>query len=207
RPARHRPLHPGQVRVGQPRLADRGRQGDRTRWPAPAVAGLVLLGLGLRLAAPGDGAAARAVILATTTSTQDSGLLDVLVPLFERRTGYPVRAVAVGTGAALRLGADGDADVVLVHAPALEREYLAKGMVDTLTIASEKLYYTLTDRETYLAFRRRVELRIVLEGEPALANVYHVLRPDPSRTPRVNDAGGRSLDDFLVSSDAKATTE
>jgi len=67
--------------------------------------------------------------LATTTSTQDSGLLDVLVPLFERRTGYPVRAVAVGTGAALKLGADGNADVVLVHAPALEREYLGTGVL------------------------------------------------------------------------------
>jgi len=302
--------------VGQPRLADQGQDGGRpapgpaaadgpdrgsespgrsrargarARWPAPAVAGLVLLGLGLLRAAPGDGAADRAVILATTTSTEDSGLLDVLGPLFERRTGYPVRAVAVGTGAALKLGADGDADVVLVHAPALEREYLGKGvLIDrrlvmhndfvlvgppadpagirrqsagraagalgqiartgsrfvsrgdrsgthlqeqalwkaagvvpggdwyvesgqgmgaTLTIASEKRAYTLTDRGTYLAFRRRVELRIVLEGDPALANVYHVLRPDPVRAPRVNVSGGRAFEDFLVSPAAQAAIE
>ena len=67
------------------------------------------------------------VILATTTSTQDSGLLDVLIPLFEQQTGYIVKTIAVGTGQSLALGDRGDADVVLVHAPQLEREYEAKG--------------------------------------------------------------------------------
>src|SRR6267143_3237702 len=67
------------------------------------------------------------VILATTTSTQDSGLLDVLVPMFEKQTGYRVKTVAVGTGNALRMGAEGNADVVLVHAPPLEIDYLKKG--------------------------------------------------------------------------------
>src|SRR5262249_27405588 len=67
------------------------------------------------------------VLLATTTSTQDSGLLDVLVPLFEQQTGYIVKTIAVGTGQSLALGDRGDADVVLVHAPHLEREYEAKG--------------------------------------------------------------------------------
>jgi tungstate transport system substrate-binding protein len=57
------------------------------------------------------------VILSTTTSTQDSGLLDVLVPLFEKQTGYSVKTVSVGTGQALALAAKGDADVALVHAP------------------------------------------------------------------------------------------
>src|SRR5882724_7471666 len=57
------------------------------------------------------------LILATTTSTQDSGLLDVLVPMFQQQTGYRVKTVSVGTGAALALGARGEADVVLVHAP------------------------------------------------------------------------------------------
>jgi tungstate transport system substrate-binding protein len=67
------------------------------------------------------------VILATTTSTQDSGLLDVLVPLFERATGYQVKPIAVGTGQALALGARGEADVVLVHAPEAELEWMAAG--------------------------------------------------------------------------------
>jgi tungstate transport system substrate-binding protein len=67
------------------------------------------------------------VILSTTTSTQDTGLLDVLVPLFEKQTGYSVKTVSVGTGQALALAAKGDADVALVHAPSLEKEYVAKG--------------------------------------------------------------------------------
>jgi tungstate transport system substrate-binding protein len=67
------------------------------------------------------------VILSTTTSTQDSGLLDVLVPLFERQTGYTVKTIAVGTGQALALAARGEADVVLAHAPALEKKYVTEG--------------------------------------------------------------------------------
>jgi len=67
------------------------------------------------------------VILSTTTSTQDSGLLDVLVPMFERRSGYTLKTVAVGTGQALALAARGEADVVLAHAPALEKKYVAEG--------------------------------------------------------------------------------
>jgi tungstate transport system substrate-binding protein len=67
------------------------------------------------------------VILSTTTSTQDSGLLDVLVPLFERQTGYTVKTIAVGTGQAVALAARGEADVVLAHAPALEQKYVAEG--------------------------------------------------------------------------------
>src|SRR5262249_930026 len=65
--------------------------------------------------------------LATTTSTQDSGLLDTLIPLFEQQTGYAVKTVAVGTGAALALGARGEADVVLVHAPASEVQWMQQG--------------------------------------------------------------------------------
>ncbi len=224
------------------------------------------------------------VILATTSSTQDSGLLDVLVPMFEKATGYRVKTVAVGTGNALRMGADGNADVVLAHAPALEMEYLGKGLLmdrrlvmhndfvlagppgdparvrgltlaamafrqiaetrspfvsrgdgsgthakelalwkdagvlprgpwyvesgqgmgATLTIASEKRAYTLTDRGTYLAFAKRVELAIVLEGDAPLLNVYHVLQPDPAKFRRINAAGGRAFADFLVSPAAQA---
>lgn len=71
--------------------------------------------------------ASKTVILSTTTSTQDSGLLDVLVPLFERQTGYTLKTISVGTGQALALAARGEADVTLAHAPALERTYVADG--------------------------------------------------------------------------------
>jgi len=67
------------------------------------------------------------VILSTTTSTQDSGLLDVLIPMFEKQSGYTVKTVSVGTGQALVLAAKGDADVALVHAPSLEKKYVADG--------------------------------------------------------------------------------
>jgi tungstate transport system substrate-binding protein len=67
------------------------------------------------------------IILATTTSTQDSGLLDMLVPRFENARGIDVKVIAVGTGAALRMAASGDADVVLVHSPDSERKYVDAG--------------------------------------------------------------------------------
>jgi tungstate transport system substrate-binding protein len=67
------------------------------------------------------------VVLSTTTSTQDSGLLDVLVPLFEKQSGLTVKPVSVGTGQALALAARGEADVTLVHTPALEKKYVADG--------------------------------------------------------------------------------
>jgi len=70
------------------------------------------------------------LLLATTTSTQDSGLLDVLIPDFEKKTGYRVKTSAVGTGAALAIGARGDADVVLVHAPSLEQDFMKQGNGD-----------------------------------------------------------------------------
>ncbi len=67
------------------------------------------------------------LILATTTSTQDSGLLDVLVPQFERQTGYAVKTIAVGSGAALRRGEEGEVDVVLAHSPDAEEAFMAAG--------------------------------------------------------------------------------
>jgi tungstate transport system substrate-binding protein len=69
----------------------------------------------------------QSVILATTTSTQDTGLLDVLMPLFEQKSGYTVKAISVGTGQALALAAKGDADAALVHAPSLEKKYVSEG--------------------------------------------------------------------------------
>src|SRR6185503_9141243 len=67
------------------------------------------------------------LILATTTSTQDSGLLDVLIPLFETESGYTVQTVAVGSGQAMKMGEEGNADVLLVHAPASEVTFMESG--------------------------------------------------------------------------------
>jgi tungstate transport system substrate-binding protein len=218
------------------------------------------------------------VILSTTTSTQDSGLLDVLVPLFEKQTGYSVKTVSVGTGQALALAAKGDADVALVHAPSLEKQYVSEGkllnrrlvmyndfviigpkedpakvrsiksasvalkaieqakanfvsrgdnsgtyllekslwksagiepkgawyleagqgMAATLGIANERSAYTITDRGTYLALRNRVSLPILMEGDRALLNIYHVMEVNPANGPRINSVGGKAFADFMV---------
>ncbi|HEV8457393.1 MAG TPA: substrate-binding domain-containing protein [Methylomirabilota bacterium] len=90
--------------------------------------GRVLIALSLLLAPASPAQAQSAtVILSTTTSTQDSGLLDVLVPMFEKKTGLTVKTISVGTGQALALAARGEADVALVHAADLEKKYLAEG--------------------------------------------------------------------------------
>lgn len=242
-------------------------------------ASAILVSLLLVAAVPGFGAQSTAVILSTTTSTQDSGLLDVLVPMFEGKTRYTVKTIAVGTGQALAMADRGEADVVLVHAPALELKYLAKGtltnrrlvmhndfvivgpaadpagiggmktaaeafgriaarkarfvsrgdnsgthnkekalwkaagvepsgpayiesgqgMGATLTIASEKGAYTLTDRATYLAFQKRVRLAVLVQGDAPLLNVYHVMEVSAARHSRVNAAGGEAFADFMVS--------
>ncbi len=226
------------------------------------------------------------IILATTTSTQDSGLLDVLVPLFQRQTGYQVKTVSVGTGAALALGARGEADVVLVHAPASEEQWMAQGngterllvmhndfvivgpaddparvkgetdalvalekiadakapfvsrgdnsgtqqlelslwqkdnitprgqpwyiesgtgMGQTLTIADQRQAYTVSDRATWLSFTGRIQLPILVERDPVLLNVYHVMPVNPVKFPNVpiNTAGGQAFADFIVAADTQ----
>jgi len=67
------------------------------------------------------------IILATTTSTQDSGLLDVLIPIFEKKTGYFVKTIAVGSGQAMAIGQKGEADVLLVHSPDAEIKFVSQG--------------------------------------------------------------------------------
>jgi tungstate transport system substrate-binding protein len=226
------------------------------------------------------------LILATTTSTQDSGLLDVLIPLFERQTGYRVKTVSVGTGAALALGARGEADVVLVHAPASEVQWMQQGngnerllvmhndflivgpeadpahlkgdtaaldamrkvadskapfvsrgdnsgtqqlelslwqmaginprghswyiesgtgMGQTLIIADQKQAYTISDRATWLANTGKIQLPILVERDPGLLNVYHVMPVNPDRFPnvRINVAGGKAFADFMVAPDTQ----
>ncbi len=256
------------------------KRGLRYALPLAAVLVLILGGL----ISPSIVAAGQAVILSTTTSTQDSGLLDVLVPLFEKQTGYTVKTISVGTGQALALGAKGEADVCLVHAPDSEKKYVAdglllnrrlvmhndflivgpagdpakvkglssaveamrhiaevkapfvsrgdnsgthqlekklwqvaktepagawylqagQGMGATLSIASEKQAYTLTDRATFLAFKKRVQLDPLVERDRILLNIYSVLEANPAKFPQVNVAGGKAFANFMV---AKETQE
>src|SRR3989454_746749 len=137
------------------------------------------------LAAPA-GAGSSVVILSTTTSTQDSGLLDVLVPRFERQTGYTVKTISVGTGQALALAAPGYIES-------------GQGMGATLGLADDRRAYTLTDRATLLAFGKRVALTIMVEGDQRLRNVYSVMEVSPANGPRVNTGGARAFADFMVS--------
>lgn len=218
------------------------------------------------------------LLLATTTSTQDSGLLEILVPDFETLTGYRVKTTAVGTGAALALGAKGDADALLVHAISAELTFMESGngerrllvmhndfvlvgppsdpakvkglpaldglraiaasqapfisrgdksgtdilekslfkqagvapaapwyvesgtgMGQSLTVASEKKAYILTDRATFLARRAQLALEVVIEGGAPLLNPYHVITVSSTKFPRVNRAGANDFADYLVS--------
>ncbi len=218
------------------------------------------------------------VILATTTSTVDTGLLDVLVPKFEEKTGYRVKTIAVGSGQALAMAERGEADVVLSHAPEAEEKLVASnvvtnyrlvmhndfvivgppddparvrglksareafkriaarkalfisrgdesgthkkelaiwksaginpggtwyqesgaGMGQTLLIASEKKGYTLTDRGTFLAQQKNIDLEILVEGDKDLLNIYHVMQVNPEKFPKVNAAGAKAFVEFMV---------
>ena len=220
------------------------------------------------------------LILATTTSTQDSGLLDVLIPLFETETGFKVKTVAVGSGQAMQMGQDGNADVLLVHSPAAEKTFMidgwgkdrvlvmhndfivvgpatdpakikglgpadafkaianaeapfvaradksgtstkelgiwaetdvdpatakpawyietGQGMGASLTIASEKVAYTLTDRATYLANEDKLQLNILVEGNKTLLNVYHVITVNTEKWPKVNYDGAIAFMKFMT---------
>ncbi len=88
---------------------------------------LTLLLLSLAISACASAPSNSNLILATTTSTQDSGLLDLLVPIFEKQSGYTVQTIAVGTGAALKMAEEGNADVLLVHAPPAEKILMDAG--------------------------------------------------------------------------------
>jgi len=97
----------------------------RPHWLLMAILGMAVSGL-LTEAASVQ-AQTKAIVLATTTSTQDSGLLDLLVPLFEKRTGLFVKTIAVGSGQAMAMGERGEADVLLVHSPEAERKFMDEG--------------------------------------------------------------------------------
>jgi tungstate transport system substrate-binding protein len=249
---------------------------------AALIAALFLTGMALPASAAG--LAQKNLILATTTSTQDSGLLDVLNPLFEKKTGYFVKTISVGSGQAMAMGQKGEADVLLVHSPDAEKKFMADGfgvdrllvmhndyivlgsssdpaaiksakttpeafkkiaaagalflsrgdnsgthskekgvwkaagiepvgqkwyqetglgMGQTLNVANEKNGYTLADRGTYLALKKNLSMAILKEGDPILLNIYHVIRVNPVKWPKVNTAGAKAFSDFMVSSEVQ----
>lgn len=223
----------------------------------------------------------RFIVLASTTSTEQSGLFKHLLPAFTRSSGIEVRVVAVGTGQALDIGRRGDADVVFVHDTAAEERFVAEGwsekrypvmyndfvlvgpksdparargsdvaaglrqvataaqpfvsrgdrsgthaaelrlwsqagvdlaaakpagyrecgcgMGPALNMGAALNAYVLSDRGTWLAFRNRAELAILVEGDKRLFNQYGVMLVNPSRHPQVKKELGQRLIDWLVS--------
>jgi len=225
---------------------------------------------------------------ASTTSTQNSGLFDYILPIFEKKTGIKVDVVAVGTGAAIEIGKRGDADVVFVHAkeqelkavdegyfvnrhdvmyndfviigpandplkikgiksateafkkiagshysfvsrgdksgthtkelslwkkagiePKGQKWYLevGQGMEKTQRIANEKRAYTLTDRGTWLATKDkdRLEMIIVLEGDPVLFNQYGVMAVNPEKHKHVKYKEAMEFINWLISKEGQHT--
>ena len=220
------------------------------------------------------------IILATTTSTQYTGLLDVLIPIFEKKTGYFVKTIAVGSGQAMKMGEKGEADVMLVHSPDAEKKFMTDGfgvnrqlvmhndfilvgpgsdpakikgvkssaeamkmiakaeslflsrgdnsgthakektlwkkaeitpagqkwyqetglgMGQTLSVAAEKKGYTIADRGTYLSLKKNLGMDILVEGDAALLNIYHVIEVNSAKWPKANAAGAKAFADFMVS--------
>src|SRR5438128_1215987 len=105
----------------------RAVMGGTGRYWAGVLAAAAICGTAPDRLLPPVTAQSREVLLATTTSTRDAGLLDSLIPVFERTSGYRVKVIAVGSGQALEMGRRGDADVVLAHAPEAERVLVDSG--------------------------------------------------------------------------------
>jgi len=224
------------------------------------------------------------MILATTTSTRDTGLLDVLMPAFDKKYGVTTKVIAVGTGEAIEMGKQGNADVLLVHARKSEDEFVAsgyginrkdvmynfffivgpkddpvgaaasknaeeamrkiaeakarfisrgdqsgthkkelsiwekyglkpqgeewykesgQGMGDTLTMASEMGAYTLTDSGTWYAFEDKVDLKVVVKGDPVLSNPYGVIAVNPEKYPNVHSKAAAAFIDFITSEEGQ----
>ena len=227
----------------------------------------------------------RFIVVASTTSTEQSGLVGPLLPAFKRASGIDVRVVALGTGQALDTARRGDADVVLVHDPAAEEKFVADGwgigrrpvmyndfvlvgpqsdpagvkgkdiatalqrlaasgavfvsrgdksgthaaelrywkasgvddptlksavrrvdyracgcgMGPALNIASSSDAYVLADRATWLSFRNRANLAVLVEGDPRLFNPYTVMLVNPARHPHVKRELAQPFADWLVS--------
>jgi tungstate transport system substrate-binding protein len=228
----------------------------------------------------------KSIVVASTTSTQDSGLFGHILPLFKAKTGIDVKVVAQGTGQALDTGKRGDADVLFVHAKAEEEKFIAggfgvkrlpvmyndfvligpktdpaaiKGMADVtqafktikakaapfisrgdrsgthiaeldlwqaagidiaqergvwyrsigqgmgaaLNTASASNAYVLADRGTWLAFKNRGELDILVAGDRLLFNQYGVMLVNPAKHPHVKKELGQAFIDWLISPDGQ----
>jgi tungstate transport system substrate-binding protein len=241
----------------------------------------------IALACAPSALAQRFVTVASTTSTEQSGLFGHILPLFEQKTGIEVRVVALGTGQALDLARRGDADVVFVHAKSAEEQFLGEGhgvqrfpvmyndfvivgpkadpagiaggddtleafrkiksagapfvsrgdrsgthiaevnlwtmagvdiekekgpwyretgqgMGPALNTASSMNAYLLSDRATWLAFKNRGELAILVEGDKRLMNQYGVMLVSPEKHPSVKRAEGQAFIDWLVSPEGQA---
>ncbi|MBM3273647.1 MAG: substrate-binding domain-containing protein [Candidatus Sericytochromatia bacterium] len=252
------------------------------------AAGAVAVATLLLAAAPGAAASESAkiggtIILATTTSTVDSGLLDALMPRFKELSGIEVKVIGIGSGAALAMAGKGDADAVLSHAPGAERKYVeqgdliggelimhndfvvlgppadplgarsapslkealariaargpfisrgddsgthkvelalwkqagispadvkrreesGQGMGATLTIAGQRRGYTLSDRATYLALRKTLDLVVIREGDASMLNIYHAYVVNPAKHPGVKEAQARAFVSFMTSSETQ----
>lgn len=251
----------------------------RLRCSWAAIGATLLLGV---VAWPAWAADSPFITLASTTSTQNSGLFDYLLPKFATETGIQVHVVAVGTGAALDLGKRCDADALLVHAKPLELKYVAAGygvdrhdvmyndfvivgpssdpahiagmkdaaaafakvyhakavflsrgdrsgtndkeldlwkvahldplpasgtwyketgagMGDTLNTARAMGAYTLSDRATWLSFKNKGDLKILVQGDPRLFNQYGVMMVNPRRCPEAKIDLARKFEDWLLS--------
>ncbi len=246
------------------------------------LSALVIAGL-LLTPAP---AAERFITVASTTSTQNSGLFDYLLPLFQKKTGIEVRVVAVGTGQAIQLAERGDADVLLVHHKPSEEKFVqdghgvkrfevmyndfvivgpkadpagirgqhdpvaamqkiatakvpfasrgddsgthklelelwqaanvdskaasgqwyretGSGMGATLNTASGLDAYTLTDRGTWISFKNKGDLEVLVQDNPRLFNQYGVILVNPTKHPTVKVKDGQAFIDWLLSADGQ----
>jgi len=231
----------------------------------------------------GTAAQEKSITVASTTSTEQSGLIGHILPIFEEKTGIEVRVITQGTGQALETGARGDADVVFVHAPAAEKAFveegnaverfevmynafvivgrgsdpagvegmteapaalakiaqakaafasrgddsgthkaelalwkeaglrpsgdwyreLGSGMGPTLNTAAQMPAYTLTDRGTWLGFKNKGPLEVLVEGDPKLFNQYGVILVNPEKHPHVKVEEGQAFIDWLISEDGQ----
>ena len=142
---------------------------------------IMLVVLFYRVPIYGADTASKNIILSTTTSTQDSGLLDVLVPLFEKQSGYSVKTVSVGTGASLELAAKGDADVALVHAPSLEKKYVADGKLQNRRLVMYNDFIIIGPKEDPAKIKPLKSAVEALKGI-ATAKAQFVSRGDNSGT-------------------------
>ncbi len=161
-------------------------------WP---LAGALLLGMSGHAETQSN-----VVILSTTTSTQDSGLLDALKRIAESQSRFVSRGDKSGTHV-LEQGLWKQASIEPRGAWYIES---GQGMGQTLGIANDRRAYTLTDRGTYLAFAKRVDLPILVEKDRPLLNIYSVMEVNPANGPRVNVAGGKSFAEFMLAPETQA---